>query len=88
VLRGNQDLDKGNLSLGLIGTATNRSLDPTTEPYLHREAYSGGVDLRRRFAKRFEASGAFSLSSVQGSAAAIAQTQKDPVHLYSAPTAT
>ena len=41
VLRGNQDLDKGNLSLGLIGTATNRSLDASTEPYLHREAYSG-----------------------------------------------
>ncbi len=85
VLRGNQDLDKGNLSVGFIGTATNRWLDSSSEPYLHRAAYSGGVDLRRRFARRFEVSGAFSLSRVEGSAAAIAQTQQDAVHLYQRP---
>ena len=30
-------------------TAVNRSLDATSEPYLHRSAYSGGLDARHRF---------------------------------------
>ena len=85
VVRGNQDTHSGNTSIGFIATAVNRSLDPSTAPYLHGNAYTGGFDARRRFARRFEVSGSFDVSRVAGSAAAIAETQQDAVHLYQRP---
>jgi hypothetical protein len=85
VIRGNQDYDNGDGSLGFIATAVNRSLDPASEAYLHRTAYTGGVDGRRRFAGRFEVSGSLDFSRVAGDSAAIARTQRDPVHLYQRP---
>ena len=85
VARGNQDYDGGNGSVGFILTAVNRSLDVTSEPYLHRSAYAGGIDARRRFGGRLEVSGSLDLSRVAGTPAAIAETQRDPVHLYQRP---
>ena len=85
VARGNQDYHGGDGSVGFIATAVNRSLDPASEPYLHRTAYTGGIDGRRRFAGRFEVSGSLDVSRVAGTAAAIARTQRDPVHLYQRP---
>jgi len=85
VLRGNQDYHGGDGSVGFIATAVNRSLDASSRPFLHREAYSGGLDARRRFSGRFEVSGSFDLSRVAGDAEAIAATQRDPVHLYQRP---
>ncbi len=85
VVRGNQDLDHGNASLGFIGTAVHRSLDAASEPYLRGSAYSGGLDARRRFAGQYEVSGSFAASRVAGTAEAIARTQRDPVHLYQRP---
>ncbi len=85
VLRGNQDYHHGDGSVGFIVTAVNRSTDPSTAPYLHRSAYTGGLDARRRFAGQFEVSGSFDVSRVAGDAAAIARTQRDPVHLYQRP---
>ncbi len=85
VLRGNQDYHHGDGSVGFILTAVNRSTDPSTAPYLHRSAYTGGLDARRRFAGQFEVSGSFDVSRVGGDAAAIARTQRDPVHLYQRP---
>jgi hypothetical protein len=86
VLRGNQDYQGGDANVGFIVTGVNRSLDGSTDPYLRRSAYAGGVDARRRFAgARYEVSGSFDVSRVSGSAAAIALTQRDPVHLYQRP---
>ncbi len=85
VARGNQDLDDGNASFGFIATAVNRSLDTWTADYLHRSAYSAGLDARRRFAGTYEVSGSLDFSQVSGSRAAIARTQRDPVHLYQRP---
>jgi hypothetical protein len=83
VARGNQDFSAGDGSLGFIATAVNRSLDETSAPYLHRGAYSAGLDARRRFAgRRYEVSGSFDVSHVTGDAEAIARTQRNPVHLY------
>jgi hypothetical protein len=82
VIRGNQDLRNGDVSLGFILTGVNRSLDAGTEPYLHRSAYTGGVDARWRIRGRFEVSGSLDLSRVAGEPEAIASTQRDPVHLY------
>jgi hypothetical protein len=85
VIRGNQDYDGGNGSVGFILTAVDRSLDPSSDPYLHRSAYTGGIDARRRFHEQFEVSGSLDYSRVAGSAAAIARTQRNPVHLYQRP---
>jgi hypothetical protein len=85
VVRGNQDSHGGDGSIGFIVTTVNRSLDATSEPYLHRSAYTGGIDARRRFAGRYEVSGSWDLSRVDGTPAAIAATQRDPVHLYQRP---
>jgi hypothetical protein len=85
VIRGNQDFRGGDGSIGFILTAVNRSLDPTTAGYLHRSAYTGGVDTRWRFQGRYEVSGSLDLSHVAGDPAAIALTQQDPVHLYQRP---
>ncbi len=85
VVRANQDYADGNGSVGLIGTAVNRSLDPSSRAWLHQSAYSGGLDARRRFAQRFEVSGSFALSRVEGSPEAMARTQRSPVHLYQRP---
>ena len=85
VARGNQDYHDGDGSVGFIVTAVNRSLDASSEPHLHRSAYTGGLDARRRFAGRLEVSGSLDFSRVDGSPAAIAQTQRSPVHLYQRP---
>jgi hypothetical protein len=85
VLRGNQDLRNGDLSLGFILTGVNRSLDASSESYLHRSAYTGGVDARYRIRGRFEVSGSLDFSRVAGEPEAIALTQRNPVHLYQRP---
>jgi hypothetical protein len=85
VVRGNQDYDDGRESLGFIFTGVNRSLDESSAPYLHRSAYSGGINARKRFASQLELSGSFDFSRVAGGSAAIARTQRNPVHLYQRP---
>ena len=85
VVRGKQDLNNGDATIGFMLTGVNRSLDATSAPYLHRSAYSGGVDARYRFNGRYEVSGSLDLSRVAGDPAAIARTQRDPVHLYQRP---
>jgi hypothetical protein len=85
VVRANQDFRDGAGSVGLILTGVNRSLDGASEAYLHRSAYSGGVNARWRFNGRYEVSGSLDLSRVAGDTAAIARTQRDPAHLYQRP---
>lgn len=87
VVRGNQDFRNGDGSIGFILTGVNRSLDATSAAYLHRSAYTGGLDARWRFAGRFEVSGSLDLSRVAGDSAAIALTQQSAVHLYQRPDA-
>lgn len=87
VVRGNQDVHDGNLSLGFILTGVNRSLDASTASFLHRSAYAGGVNARYRFHPRYEVSASIDLSRVAGDATAIAETQRSPVHLYQRPDA-
>jgi hypothetical protein len=84
-VRGSQEYDHGNGNVGFMLTAVNRWLDSTSAPYLHGNAYVGGVDARRRFAGRFELSGSFDVSRIGGSAAAVARTQRSTVHLYQRP---
>jgi uncharacterized protein DUF5916/cellulose/xylan binding protein with CBM9 domain len=85
VVRGNQDFRHGDASVGFMLTGVNRSLDAASAGYLRRSAYTGGVDGRWRFHGRYEVSASFDFSRVAGDAAAIALTQRDPVHLYQRP---
>ena len=85
MVRANQDFNQGTGSVGFILTGVNRSLDAASAGYLHRSAYTGGVDGRWRFTPEYEVSGSFDLSGVAGDAEAIALTQQNPVHLYQRP---
>lgn len=85
VVRGKQDFDAGRGSLGFILTGVNRRLDASSESYLHGSAYAAGLDARRRFAGELELSASFDYSRVAGSRAAIARTQRNPVHIYQRP---
>ena len=85
VVRGNQDFDNGDGSVGFIVTGVNRWLDASSEPFLHKSAYAGGFDARRRFAGPFEVSARVEASRVAGDEAAIARTQRNSVHLYQRP---
>ncbi len=85
VIRGYQDFNNGDANVGFILTAVNRSVDETSSSFLHRSAYTGGIDARWRLHGRYEVSGSVDLSRVAGDSEAIALTQRDPVHLYQRP---
>jgi hypothetical protein len=86
VLRATQDFRAGASGVGLMFTGVDRDLDSWTSPFLHREAYVGALEFRHQFlGRRYQLSGSLDWSRVVGSAAAIASTQLDPVHLYQRP---
>ncbi len=86
MVRAVQDFDHGQGSIGLIGTAVNRSLDARTNPFLTREAYVGGADFRRRFlGGQYELSGSLTGSHIAGTAPSIANIQRDAVHYFQRP---
>src|SRR5579859_7275268 len=88
ILRLRQDLRGGETTVGGIVTAVNRDLDSFSSPYLRRSAYVGAVDFRHRFFNRtYEISGSLDFSSVAGTPAAIAATQRDATHYYQRPDA-
>ncbi len=86
VLRAQQDLRGGQAGVSLIGTAVNRSLDATTDPFLHASAYATGASFRNRFRDgQYELTGQLTASRVSGSREAIYRTQRNPVHFYQQP---
>jgi hypothetical protein len=83
VVRVLKDLNDGQGGVGAMFTAVNRSLDGDTRAFLRSEAYTGGMDFRRRFLDRnYELHAYVAGSLVRGSADAIAATQRDGVHRY------
>lgn len=86
VVRATKDYNGGASGVGLMFTGVDRDLDQWTSPYLSHQAYVGAADFRHQFHNReYQISGSLDLSRVAGSAAAISQTQLDPVHLYQRP---
>ena len=86
VLRAQQDLRRGETSIGFIATGVNRTLDSWSENFLRRGAYAGGSNLRHRWSRNlFEIQASVMASDVTGSAASIASTQRSSVHLYQRP---
>jgi hypothetical protein len=88
VARLQQDLNGGNSGIGVMATATNRTLDLWSRDYLRSAGYALGVDARHRlFNNRYEISGYVAGSDVEGSKEAIAATQTNSVHFYQRPDA-
>ncbi|HKC41474.1 MAG TPA: DUF5916 domain-containing protein, partial [Gemmatimonadales bacterium] len=86
VLRMSQDFRNGQSGFGFMGTAVNRNVDPATEGFLRNQAYVGAVDFRHRFhGGAYEVSGSLDYSTVSGSPAAIARTQRNSTHNYQRP---
>nr|WP_297912226.1 DUF5916 domain-containing protein [uncultured Allomuricauda sp.] len=78
-----KDFNDRNSYIGGIFTATNR--DNLTGPldFLHRSAYTGGVDFKHQWHNRdWYVEGNLILSHVQGSQEAIQNTQESITHLF------
>jgi hypothetical protein len=83
-----QDFRHGKSSIGIMATATNRSLDDFTSRSLARSAYVAGIDARHRFLKdNYELSGFVAASTVSGTPGAIDILQLDSRHNYGRPDA-
>jgi hypothetical protein len=88
VLSVEQDLRGGQAGLRLTATAVNRSLDASTAPFLHGNAYVAGLSGRARvLGGNYELAGSIAASRVAGDPAAIARTQRGAVHYYQQPDA-
>ncbi|MBK6932582.1 MAG: carbohydrate binding family 9 domain-containing protein [Saprospirales bacterium] len=80
-----KDYDQGNTIVGAVFSAVNRE---NGIDWLHRSAYSGGLDFQRYWKNRWwflKANGIF--SRVEGSPVAIQATQMGFIHLFQRPNA-
>jgi hypothetical protein len=83
VMRLGRAFGEGHSQIALIGTTTNRRLEPASVDVLHSSAYAGGVEARHRFGKgNYGVSGYLFGSRVGGSPAAVARTQTSFHHLF------
>jgi hypothetical protein len=73
-------------NIGLMMTSTNRSLVSSLR-FLPEAAYTGGVDYDVRLSQRFNLSGFWAGSRVQGTTDAISRLQRNTVHAYQRPDA-
>jgi hypothetical protein len=81
-----KDINNGNTLIGGIFTSTNRELDADVNSFLHKAAYTGGIDFTQYFKNKnwmFNVNTAFSL--VEGSKKAITSTQESSAHYYQRP---
>jgi hypothetical protein len=81
-----KDINDGKTIFGGIFTGTNRDLDSDMEDVLHKLAYTGGADFTQYFKDKswmFNINAAFSY--VEGSEAAIENTQKSSSHYFQRP---
>jgi Domain of unknown function (DUF5916)/Carbohydrate family 9 binding domain-like len=86
VARAQQDINKGNTIIGGMFTATNRKIENSRQEWMHKAAYSGGVDFVHHWKKRtYYVSGKVLLSHVKGSAEAIANTQLSSERYFQRP---
>ncbi len=86
VARAQQDINKGNTIVGGMFTAVNRRINDANLNFLHKEAYSGGVDVVHHWKDRkFYVSGQFFGSYVQGSKEAITATQLSSERYFQRP---
>lgn len=78
-----QDYRAGNTQIGGMFTAVNRELEGTPLDFLHRSAYSGGLDFSHRWKEAmWYVAGDIVASSVSGSKEAITNTQERFEHSF------
>jgi hypothetical protein len=88
VVRASQDFRNGESGIGTMLTVVNRQLDDAAALRLRREAVTGGIDMRHRFANgRYSLAASLAGSVLRGTAAAIDRTQRNAVHYYNRPDA-
>jgi hypothetical protein len=81
-----RDFKGGNTLLGGIFTSTNRDVDDNLGSFMHKSAYTGGIDFTQFFKEKswsFNLNTAF--SQVNGSKDAIARTQLSSARYYQRP---
>ena len=81
-----KDINGGNTIIGGILTSTNRDLDANMATFMHKAAYTGGIDFTQYFKKKswmFNINGAF--SEVEGTKEAILQTQRSSARYFQRP---
>jgi hypothetical protein len=81
-----KDYNEGKTILGGILTSTNRDLDANLANYMHKSAYSGGIDFTQYFKNKnwkFNLSAAF--SQVKGTKKALEYTQMSSARYYQRP---
>ena len=86
VSRLQQDLRDGSTQLGGLFTAVNRDISAPQLGFLHRSAYSGGLDLLHQWHnKDWYVAGTGTASQVTGDPVAILSTQTAPARYYQRP---
>ncbi len=81
-----QDINQGNALIGAMFTATNRRLDEDHFNYLHKSAYTGGVDFTQNFNERnYYLSLNAVVSNVNGDEEAIYNTQTSSERYFQRP---
>ena len=82
-----KDLREGQTQVGVYGTTVRRSL-PDRLDFLHRQAFTGGVDWAHRFADdNYSFSGRLVGSYVEGSTEALTRTQESSARYFQRPDA-
>ena len=82
VTRVQKDFNDRNSFIGAIFTATNRNIEDNVS-FLHKSAYSGGLDFRHNWKDRtYYIRGAVTMSNVNGTKEAILRTQTSLTHLF------
>lgn len=84
-----KDFNNGNTFLGGMFTSVNRNLGEEQLNYLHKSAYTGGIDFVHKWHnKDWEVDFSSYFSRVEGSTEAITETQKSWIHGFQRPDAT
>ncbi len=84
-----KDYDGGNTVIGGIFTGVNRQLNDTNLDFLHKSAYTGGLDVVHRWKDQsWVATAKVLFSRVEGTTEAITNTQTSFEHYFQRPDAT
>ena len=83
-----QDFNKGNTQVGGMFTSTNRSINEPHLEFLHKAAYTGGIDFIHNWKQRtYYLAGNLSMSRVSGSRESILDSQTSNERYFQRPDA-
>ncbi len=81
-----KDINEGNTIIGGIFTGTNRNLDDNLASFMHKNAFTGGIDFTQYFKKKsWMLNINTALSNVSGTKEAIDLTQRSSARYYQRP---